>query len=642
MAMRRRLLAAAGLGCLALALAVPVASGVGVMSARAATPLCGSMAGTAPHITKVLWIAMENESYGTDSKDIPGSPSAPYIKNSLVSQCGSTTNYHALTHPSYPNYLAMTSGSTQGVTGDTLGFFNAPSIFSQADPSWRSYEEFMPTGCDHTFRTGTNPPSQYYVGRHNPAASYSALPVGAPSSGDCPTDDEPLGTTTTGALQHDVTSGALPQFSFVTPGLCDDMHAVPTGDTSCPDLIKGGDNWLSTWIPLLTSGPDYTSGNLLIDVVWDEGRGGSNGEACLNSSAVDCIVPNLVISPYTTNAVSPLNLSHYSLLKTTEEILGLPLLGGAADPATNDMCSGFGICPAPDTPPTASFTSSCTGLSCSFDGTGSSAPGSTVTSYSWDFSDGGSATTATPGHTFAGTGSYPVTLTVTNADGLTDSVTNQVDVSASPPPSIGFVAATGVTKNSTSESVTVPTSVAAGNAMVLVATGVTTGALAAPAGWTLVASQPNTVTSTVVWSRVATASDPGSSVKVTFPATVKGSVQLAAYSGTSASNPVAAISTAATHTNATVATTPSLAIPAAGDWLLSYWGAKSSAITAWTSPAGATARNAAIGTGGGQISSLLSDSAGPMPAAPAGGLQASTDQQFSASATISLALAPGP
>jgi phosphatidylinositol-3-phosphatase len=133
--MRRRLLAAAGAGWVTLALAVPVASGVGAVSARAATPLCGSMAGTSPHITKVLWIAMENESYGTDSKDIPGSPSASYIKNSVVPQCGIATNYHALTHPSYPNYLAMTSGSTQGVTSDTLGYFNAPSIFSQTDPS---------------------------------------------------------------------------------------------------------------------------------------------------------------------------------------------------------------------------------------------------------------------------------------------------------------------------------------------------------------------------------------------------------------------------------------------------------------------------------------------------------------------------
>jgi PKD repeat protein len=281
-------------------------------------------------------------------------------------------------------------------------------------------------------------------------------------------------------------------------------------------------------------------------------------------------------------------------------------------------------------------------LSCSFDGTGSTAPGSTITGYSWDFADGGSATTAMPSHTFAAGGSYPVTLTVTNADGLTDSVTHEVDVTTSPPPSIGFVAATGVTKNSASESVTVPSSVASGDAMVLVATGVTTGTLAAPAGWTLVATQPNTVTSTAVWSRVATTSDPGSSVKVTFPATVKGSVQLAAYSGTSAASPVAAVATAATHANATVATTPALAIPVTGDWLLSYWAAKSSAVTAWTSPPAATARNAAIGTGGGQISSLLSDSAGPMPAGSAGGLKASTDQQFSASATISLALAPGP
>ena len=639
--MRRRLLSAAAVGCLSLALAVPAASSVGVVSARAATPLCGAMAGTSPHITKVLWIAMENESYGTDSKDIPGNPSASYIKNSVASQCGSTTNYHALTHPSYPNYLAMTSGSTQGVTSDTLGFFNVPSIFSQADPSWRSYEEFMPTGCDHTFRTGTNPPSQYYVGRHNPAASYSALPVGAPTSGDCPTNDEPLGTTSTGALQHDVSSGALSRFSFVTPGLCDDMHTVPAGDTSCPDIIKGGDNWLSTWLPLLTSGPDYTSGNLLIDVVWDEGRGGSNGEACLNSSAVDCIVPNLVISPYTTSTVSSINLSHYSLLKTTEEILGLPLLGGAADPATNDMCSGFGICPSPDTPPTASFTSSCTGLSCSFDGTGSTAPGSTITGYSWDFSDGGTSTSATPNHMFASGGSYPVTLTVTNADGLTDSVTNQVDVSASPPPAIGFVAATGATKNATSETVTVPSSVAAGDTMILTASGATTSTLSAPTGWSLVGTQPNSVMTTSVWSRAATAADAGTPVTVGFPAKVQGSVQLSAYSGVDSSAPIAAFAGAGTHAAAMQATTPSVTVPDSGDWLLSTWSVKSSTVTNWTGASGQAQRNTLIGTSGGRISSLLADSGAPVASGPAGGLVATTDQSFSASTATSLVLAAG-
>jgi PKD repeat protein len=630
-------LLAAGVAMLAASLTIPAA----LTSASATTPICGSMAGTAPHITKVLWIAMENESYGLGPKGIPGSPSAPYIKNTLAAQCGSTSNYHAVTHPSYPNYLAMTSGGTQGVTGDGLTYVTAPSVFSQVDPSWRSYEEFMPVTCDHIFQTGANPPSQYYLGRHNPAASYSALPVGAPKSGDCTTNDVPLGTTTSGPLEHDVTAGSLPKFSLITPGLCDDMHAVPAGDSSCPDLIKGGDNWLSTWIPILTGGPDYASGNLVIDVVWDEGRGGAKGEDCTSSTAVDCIVPNLVISPYTPHVLSATNFSHYSLLKTTEELLGVPLLGHAGDASTTDMCGPFGICPQPGGPPTAAFTSTCSALSCTFAGTSSTAPGSSISDYAWTFGDGATGSTATASHGYAAAGTYPVTLTVTNAQGQMASVTHQVAVSSAPPPAIGFVAATGTTKNAATETVTVPTAVHAGDAMVLAATGATTSALSAPAGWTLVGSTPNPVMTTAVWSKVATAADPGSAVTVTFPAQVKGSVQLAAYSGTSPTAPVAGIAGAVTHVNATQATTPTLNVPASGDWLVSYWTAKSSAVTAWGSPAAAAARNSAIGTGGGQISSLLADSNGPVPSGTAGGLVATADQTFSASTTLSIALAPG-
>ena len=120
------------------------------------------------------------------------------------------------------------------------------------------------------------------------------------------------------------------------------------GDTSCPDPIAGGDNWLSTWIPILTSGPDYTSGNLLIDVVWDEGRGGDDGRGLhrpRRPPTASC--PTSSSRRTRRQSCRATNFSHYSLLKTTEELLGLPLLGMPADPSTNDMCGlRFGICPA--------------------------------------------------------------------------------------------------------------------------------------------------------------------------------------------------------------------------------------------------------------------------------------------------------
>jgi hypothetical protein len=72
------------------------------------------------------------------------------------------------------------------------------------------------------------------------------------------------------------------------------------------------------------------------------------------------MIPNTVISPYTSPVVSGTDFSHYSLLKTTEALLGLPYLGGAGDPSTIDMCLPFVLCPQDATvAPTASFTVSC-------------------------------------------------------------------------------------------------------------------------------------------------------------------------------------------------------------------------------------------------------------------------------------------
>lgn len=313
-----------------------------VPAAAASRPLCGN-SGT-PAYTKVMWIVMENISYGTKSNQIPGSPSASYIDGTLVAQCGSTSHWHNATHPSFPNYVALTSGGTQGLNSDHLQYLNVPSIFSQVDPDWKSFQEFMPSPCDHVGMTGDSTTRQYYVGKHNPAASYPAPPVGAPGP-DCSVKDLGLGTTASGALLSAITAG-LPRFSQVTPGLCNDMHLLPAGVPGCADPIKAGDSWLAKWVPQITSGPDYQSGKLLIDIVWDEGRGNGVplGGDCTASATPDCIVPNIVVAPFTPHKVSSATYSHYSLLRTTERVLGFPFLGHAADTNTADMCTDFNLC----------------------------------------------------------------------------------------------------------------------------------------------------------------------------------------------------------------------------------------------------------------------------------------------------------
>ncbi len=179
-----------------------------------------------------------------------------------------------------------------------------------------------------------------------------------------------------------------------------------------------------------------------------------------------------------------------------------------------------GATPPPPQQPVASFTSSCSNLVCSFNGTGSTAPGSSITGYAWTFGDGGTATGPTANHTFASGNTYSVSLTVTNAANATNTSTQQITVSSAPPPppgSIAYVGSASANGNATSESVTVPTAVQSGNGMLLIATSANSAVLTAPAGWTQVDTATSSAITTTVWRKVATATDHGTAVKVTYP-----------------------------------------------------------------------------------------------------------------------------
>ena len=235
----------------------------------------------------VVWIWMENHSY----RDVIGSPSAPY-ESALARQCGSASHYADVAHPSLPNYLAATSGDTQGV-GDDDGPSSHPlsvdNLFRQvraAGRTERSFEEGMPGHC-YQASAGR------YAVKHNPAAYY----VGGGDRAACQADD--LGFTGT------LSAGPLPTFSFVTPDLCHDTH-----DCS----VATGDAWLKTFVPDLLQRPEYRRGAMAVFVVWDESTP----------------MPFIMVSPTTPpGTVLARPVDHYALLRTTEELLGLPLLGQA-------------------------------------------------------------------------------------------------------------------------------------------------------------------------------------------------------------------------------------------------------------------------------------------------------------------------
>jgi phosphatidylinositol-3-phosphatase len=304
--------------------------GSGAVEMQSSAVLCGSRVGGTPPSTfaHVVWIWFENHSY-SQVIGPPGSGAAqksPYLNGTVVPGCGLASNYHNLSHPSLPNYIGATSGGLQGLTGNCAPAKcpqAAPSLFGQlsaAGKAWKSYAESMPSNCS---TTGTS----LYEVAHNAAPYYND------AAAMCPSWDVPLGTTTSGNLRSDLNNNTLPNFSFVIPNECNN------GGCS----ITTGDTWLSIWLPLITASSAYQSGNTAVFITWDEGAGGSKGEDCtLSPTDTSCDVATLVVSPYTTPAtLSTILYTHYSLLRTTEDMLGLSHLGHAADTATNSLYNAF-------------------------------------------------------------------------------------------------------------------------------------------------------------------------------------------------------------------------------------------------------------------------------------------------------------
>jgi hypothetical protein len=257
---------------------------------------------TAPPVSgwqHVVWIVMENKTYS----NIIGNSAAPNI-NALAGKCGLATNFFAETHPSLPNYIAMTSGSSQGISDDSgpsSHHLTVPSIFSQLGAGgWRSLEDSMGSNC-------AQGDSGDYAVRHNPAAYYTNI------SSQCASQDVPLGST------PDLSA----KFTFITPNECHDMHSSSCASDTTGE-IKAGDAWLGSFVPKVLDSPQYQAGNTVVFLTWDEDDYSSNQH-----------IVTIVMSPSTpAGTKGATQFNHYSMLRTTEDILGVPPLAGAASAAT--------------------------------------------------------------------------------------------------------------------------------------------------------------------------------------------------------------------------------------------------------------------------------------------------------------------
>jgi phospholipase C len=241
----------------------------------------------------VVTIVMENHGFS----QIAGH--SPFL-NTLARRCGLATGYHAVTHPSLPNYLAMVSGSTQGLDGSDCSpgprcQSSGPSIFAQTD--WRAYAESMPGPCAME-NAGD------YAPRHNPAVYFTSVAAA------CRQNDVPLPS-----LLTDLRAGDLAPYTFVAPNLCSDEHDCHISD---------GDRWLARWVPRILDSPAYRAGTTALFITYDE-----DDHAESNRVYTVVVAPSVIPGTVAAGA-----FTHYSLLRTQEELLGLPPLGQAASAAS--------------------------------------------------------------------------------------------------------------------------------------------------------------------------------------------------------------------------------------------------------------------------------------------------------------------
>jgi phosphatidylinositol-3-phosphatase len=199
-------------------------------------------------------------------------------------------NYHAVSHPSVPNYLALTSGSTWGIGDDSYRVLPREDIGTEltgAGIRWRAYMDGLTSaGC-------LDSPLPYDPG-HNPFAFYG---------GACPSNVVPL-TQLAGDLSADA-----PTFMWITPDRCHDTH-------DCG--VATGDAWLHRQVDQITASDAWKSNGVLF-ITWDEDD--TNG---------DNRVLTLVVAPHTSHVASSRAYTHYSLLATVEDLLGVKRLGDSA------------------------------------------------------------------------------------------------------------------------------------------------------------------------------------------------------------------------------------------------------------------------------------------------------------------------
>jgi hypothetical protein len=264
-------------------------------------PLAASAAHTNPAVPRfrhVMVVVFENKERG----EVVGNPAAPTFA-ALSRRYATLSRYDAVAHPSLPNYLALVSGSTQGITDDcTDCVVNAPSLadsLAAAGRTWKTYAEGLPSAGSTVAFAGR------YAKKHDPLVYFRSVL-------DRPTWLQRV--VPYNRLPADVRAHRLPDYALVVPDLCNDMH-----DCS----VRTGDGWLKANIVPLLSSPELAKS--VVFIVFDEGSTGTGG-----GGNVVALAAGPAVRPGSTFAQPT---SHYGLLRTIEQAWGLPRLGHSAQAA---------------------------------------------------------------------------------------------------------------------------------------------------------------------------------------------------------------------------------------------------------------------------------------------------------------------
>jgi hypothetical protein len=275
-------------------------------------------AATTTSKSHIMIIMMENQSQSS----IIGNSSLPYINNTLTQHYPQATNVYATIHPSLPNYLMISSGTTSGITNDCSagagcqGSANLANQLDIAGISWAGYFENMPyagySGGDTGGSDGYG--SQFYIQHHNPFVYYPDLKT------ELTTKTKPYTS-----IIADLNSTTPPDFVWISPNMLNNMHDGP---------MSVGDTWLSKQIPLIQATNWYKQNGQIL-LTWDESDStDTSGFAGSQGGKVAAI---LISQAQLNGADYTSSLNQAGILRSIEQAYKVSFLNNAANTSNGSL-----------------------------------------------------------------------------------------------------------------------------------------------------------------------------------------------------------------------------------------------------------------------------------------------------------------